>query len=69
MVKLDYAAEQLVEDLALAATTLEEIRRRQDLDLGLAALADTATARLRMIAHSLIGPVILPEAGEQHFVH
>lgn len=37
MVKLDYSASQLVDDLVFAATTLEEVRCASGLDAGLAA--------------------------------
>lgn len=69
MVKLDCTAAQLIEDLACAATALEEIRRAYKLDAAHNALVETATDRLWNLAHSLSEPSLTPEAPDQFYLH
>lgn len=69
MVKLDCTAVQLIEDLACAATALEEIRRAYKLDAAHTALVETATDRLWSLAHLVCEPSLAPEPPDQPYFH
>lgn len=69
MEEFGYAGRHLADDLALAATILEEIRIAYDLSPSHLALVELATTRLWDLLQTLAEPAAPPSLAEQIHVH